>query len=130
MTDPYTITLDVRNGASNGNDGYTNTSTTDGQTYCYRWTGGTDNAGDVLESIRAGVAQINVQLRADSRYHIVTGGFGDGNTQFSFSVTDNYNGVISDVGTVAENDYFNLQVSDSSRQNCTFWCDPRVGNQD
>jgi hypothetical protein len=122
--------LDVRNSASNGHDGYTNTSTTDGQTYCYKWTGGTDNAGDVVESIRAGVAQINVQLRADSRYHIVAGAFGDGNTQFSFNATDNYNGVISDVGTVAEDDYFKLQVSDSSRTNCTFWCDPRVGNQD
>lgn len=130
MTNPYTITLDVRNGASNGQDGYTNTPTSDGLTYCYRWTGGTDGAGDVMESIRQGVAQINVQLRADPRYHIVTALFQDGNTQFSFNRSDNYNAVISDLGTVAENDYFNLQVTDSSRPNCTFWCDPRVGNQD
>ena len=129
MTNPITITLDVRNSASNGSDGYTNTTTTDGLTYCYRWTGGTDGAGDVLESISAGVAVINVQLRADARYHIVTGGFGDGNTQFTFGRVDNYNATISDIGTVVENDYFNIQVSDSSRTNCTFWCDPRVGNQ-
>lgn len=130
MTNPYTITLDVRNWASNGSDGYTSTTATDGKVYSYKWTGGTDGKGDVAESIAQGVAQINVQLRADSRYHIVGGAFGDGNTQFSFNRSDNYNGMITDVGSVKENDYFKMQVTDSTRSNCTFWCDPRVGNQD
>ena len=35
MTNPYTISLDIRNSPSNGQDGFTNTTTSDGQTYCY-----------------------------------------------------------------------------------------------
>lgn len=129
MTEPYTITLDIRGSASNGSDGYTNTPTSDGLTYCYRWTGGSDSMGNVAESLSAGVASINVQLRADSRYHIENAIFTPGNTQFTFDKTDNYNAVISDLGTATESDYFNMQCSDSSRSNCTFWCDPRIGNE-
>lgn len=130
MTEPYTISLDIRNSASNGQDGFTNTTTSDGQTYCYKWSGGTDGQGGVQESRSAGVAQINVNLIADPRYHIVAGSFSGGDTQFTFTKTGDRSAVVSDAGTAAEQDYFNVQVSDTSRANCTFWCDPRVGNRD
>ena len=130
MTEPYTITLDIRNSPSNGQDGFTNTTTTDGLTYCYKWAGGTDGSGDVQELRSAGVAQINVSLIADARYHIVKGSFSEGDTQFTFTRTGDRTAVVNDAGTAAEQDYFNVQISDSSRPNCTFWCDPRVGNRD
>lgn len=130
MTSPVTIELDIRNSPSNGSDGFTSTPTSDALNYCYKWSGGSDAAGDVFESLATGVAQINVHLIADPRYHIESALFGEGNTQFTFTKTDNYNAVISDLGTAKEEDYFNLQVRDSSRPNCTFWCDPRVGNRD
>ena len=130
MTNPYTISLDIRNSPSNGQDGFTNTTTSDGQTYCYKWSGGTDGQGSVEESRTAGVAQINVNLIADPRYHIVAGSFSGGDTQFTFTKTSDRSAVVSDAGTAAEQDYFNVQVSDTSRANCTFWCDPRVGNRD
>ncbi len=130
MTEPYTISLDIRNSASNGQDGFTNTTTSDGQTYCYKWSGGTDGAGDVQELRSAGVAQINVNLIADPRYHIVTGAFSAGDTQFTFTKTGDRTATITDAGTAAEQDYFNVQITDTTRANCTFWCDPRVGNRD
>ena len=129
MTTIPPIVLDIRSGRSNGSDGFTDTPTSDGLMYCYKWSGGTDGTGNVSESLSAGVASIDVQLRADPRYHIESALFGEGNTQFTFTKTDNYNAVINDLGTATENDYFNLQCSDSSRSDCTFWCDPRVGNE-
>lgn len=130
MTEPYTISLDIRNSASSGSDGFTNTTTSDGQTYCYKWSGGTDGKGGVEESRQAGVAEIHMSLVADPRYHIVQGSFSGGDTQFTFTKTGDRSATISDAGTAAEQDYFNVQISDTSRPNCTFWCDPRVGNRD
>ena len=130
MTDPITVTLDIRCWASNGSDGYTNTTTNDGQTYCYKYSGGTDGAGNVTEHLSSGVAQINIESVADRRYHLINTAMNEGNTQFRISVQSTYQAVITDIGTATEDDYFKLQFQDTieGHNNRTFWCDPRVKN--
>jgi len=132
MTDPITVNLDIRGWASNGKDGFTNTPTNDGKTYCYKWSGGTDGAGNVIEHLRSGVASINITSVADRRYQLIDAKLNDENTQFTISIQNTYQALITDIGTVKEDDHFMLQFKDTieGHNNSTFWCDPRVKNDD
>ena len=132
MTDPITVTLDIRGWPAQKGDGYTNTTTNDGQTYCYKYSGGTDGKGNVIEHLKSGVAQINVNSVADRRYHLIGTKLNDGNTQFSISIQSTWQAVITDIGTVNEDDYFQLQFQDTieGHNNRTFWCDPTIKNKD
>ena len=132
MTDPITITLDIRSWASNGSDGYTNTTCNDGTVYCYKYSGGTDGAGNVIEHLHSGVSDINVQTVADRRFKIIDAQLSPGTTQFQITVTDTWKALIHDIGTAKEDDYFKLQFQDTieGHNNRTFWCDPRVKNDD
>lgn len=126
------INLDIRAGASSGNDGYTNTPTNDGKTYCYKWTGGTDGQGNIVEHLKSGVESITVTSVADRRFQIINSEMSPGNTQFTITVTSTYQATISDIGSVKEDDYFKLQFKDTipGHNNRTFWCDPRIKNAD
>lgn len=132
MTDPITINLDIRAGASNGSDGFTNTPTNDGKTYCFKWSGGTDGAGNVVEHLRAGVADINISTVADRRFHLIDAKLSDGTTQFRIAITSTWQAVITDIGSVKEDDSFSLQFRDTieGHNSRTFWCDPRIKNDD
>ncbi len=126
------VGLDVRIGPR---DGYTQaafqggTSNPGNFTYYYKYSGGTDGNGNVVESGR-GAVDIFLTLSSDPRYVIDYGGFGAGNTQLSFTRTDNTHATIHDVNTADESDYFNVRITDTGNGNCQFWCDPRVTNQD
>ncbi|MEM7279433.1 MAG: hypothetical protein AAF385_15070 [Pseudomonadota bacterium] len=130
MTDAVTAKLDIRAGPASPGDGYTNTPTSNGKTYCYQWTGGSDGHGNITEDLRTGVGAINIEVIADQRFHIVEVGFGEGNTQFAYHPINNTHGTISDAGTAVELDYFNVQLINTiNEENCTFWCDPNVRNR-
>lgn len=133
MTDPITITLDIHAWDSRNNDGYTNTTCNDGTIYCYKWGGGTDGKGNVIEHLKSGgAADINIHTVADKRFHIIGAEVSEGTTQFQITVTDTWKALIHDIGTANEDDYFKLQFVDTipGNNSRTFWCDPKIKNDD
>jgi len=126
------INLDIRAGASNGHDGFTNTPTNDGKTYCYKWTGGTDGKGNVTEHLSSGAETIMITSVADRRFVMIGTEMSPGNTQFTLTKTSSYQATITDIDNVKEDDYFKLQFQNTipGHNNSTFWCDPRVKNDD
>lgn len=124
------VGLDIRNSASSGSDGYTNTNTSNGSIYCYKYSGGTDGNGGVEESPNAGSGTITVQIGGDPRYSIDSVGFsGDIESQLSWAHgTNNTIAVITDTDTSSGNGYYSVIGSDSTA-NCTFPCDPPITNK-
>jgi hypothetical protein len=126
------INLDIRAWASSGSDGYTNTTTNDGKIYCYKWSGGTDGKGNVTEHLSSGAESITITSVADRRFEIIDSQMNEGNTQFTLTVTSTYQATITDIDNAVEDDYFKLQFKNTipGHNNSTFWCDPRVKNDD
>lgn len=126
------INLDIRAGASTGSDGFTNTPTSDGHTYCYKWSGGSDTHGNVIEHLSSGAEDIMITCVADRRFVIIGSEMSPGNTQFTLTLTSSYQATITDIDTVKEDDYFKLQFRNTipGYNNATFWCDPRIKNDD
>lgn len=124
------VTLDVRNFPSAAGSGYNNVAASNGKTYSYRYTGGTDGQGSVYEHDR-GTATINVTLSADSRYH-VTGVFftqPDGHpNEFSGVVTSPTTATITDLNDAVGSGRFGLTITDTVA-NCTVPCDPVISNE-
>lgn len=123
------VSLDVRNFASNGSDGYTDTTASNNATYSYRYTGGSDNGGDVNFHGRGRVT-LTVQLQSDPRYQISSVGFtGDTNNQLTWLAQNApTTAVIQDLNTVVQNANYKITVSDTTA-NCTVPCDPQINNK-
>jgi hypothetical protein len=131
MTTPITVNLDIHAWASSPNDGYTNTACSDGTIYSYKWTGGTDGKGNVIEHLQSGNAtDINVESVADRRFILIDAQLSPGTTQFQISIQNTFKALIHDIGTANEDDHFKLQFRDDieGHNARTFWCDPGVRN--
>lgn len=125
-----TVSLDVRNWASNGSDGYTSTTASNGAVYSYQYTGGSDGHGNVSETTGAGSATITVSLHSDSRYTISAVNIsGDIENQLSSLPVSNgaTSVVITDSDSSSGSGYYNIVVSDNTA-GCTFPCDPIITN--
>ena len=125
-----TIDLDVRNFPSNGNDGYTNTTASNGATYSYRYTGGDNNGGNVTFTTRGRVT-IVLQLQSDPRYTINSVGFtGDTNNQLSLESNPHAqtHATIQNLNSVVQTANYKVTVTDSTA-NCTAPCDPQIINK-
>jgi hypothetical protein len=124
------ITLDVRNFASSGSDGYTNTTASDGNTYCYRYTGGTDGAGGVEQTADGDSGTITVTVGMDPRYQINRVQFsGDIEAQLSWAAgASSRVAVITDSDTSSGSGDYVVIVQDTSA-NCTVPCDPPITNK-
>lgn len=124
------VDLDIRNSASSGADGYTNTTTSNGSTYCYKYSGGTDGNGGVEESANAGSGTITVQIGGDPRYSISNVTFsGDIESQLSWAQgANNTIAVITDTDTSSGSGYYSVLGHDSTAD-CTFPCDPIITNR-
>lgn len=123
------VTLDVRNFASNGSDGYTDTTASNNAIYSYRYTGGNDNGGNVDFTGRGRVT-LTVQLQSDPRYQIGNVGFtGDTNNQLTWLAQNApKTAVIQDVNTAVQNANYKITVNDTTA-NCTVPCDPQINNK-
>ena len=123
------VSLDVRNFPPNGSDGYTNTTASNNATYSYRYTGGSDNGGDVTFNGRGRVT-LTVHLQSDPRYEIGNVGFtGDANNQLTWLAQNApTTAVIQDLNTVVQNANYKVTVNDTSA-NCTVPCDPQIINK-
>lgn len=127
----FNVNLDVRNWASNGTDGYTNTTASNNAVYCYMYTGGSDGHGGVDESPGAGVGTITVTVGGDPRYKITDVTFtGDIQNQLSRQLGGNNNtsAIITDTDTSTGDGYYSVIVTDTS-VNCSFPCDPPIKNK-
>lgn len=124
------VTLDVRNFSSGGQNGYTDTTASNGNTYSYKYTGGSDSHGDVYEHDR-GTAIIYVTIRADPRYHVndVTFVQPAGHpAEFSKTITGATTVTITDLNDSVGAGSFCVQVLDTVA-NCTVPCDPIIDNR-
>ena len=127
---PTSTTLDVRNVASNGGDGYTNVQAANGATYSYRYTGGNQpgNNGSVQYGIGGGNAAITLHLTSDPRYQISSIGFqNDPNNQLSTHGNANTMRVINDSCSGPLDGKYTVTVLDTSA-NTTIPCDPTIKN--
>ena len=128
MAQDFVVSLDVRNSAQT-EPGWANTVASNGSTYGYRYTGGADGAGNVVEQGR-GNATITVNLIADSNYYEMhdVGFADDPEGQLSKKSLDTLKVEIKDKNDKVEtNAYYSITVKDKVA-NCTLVCDPRVSN--
>lgn len=124
------VTLDVRNFASSGSDGYTNTTGSNGQPYSYRYTGGTDNAGGVEQIADGESGTITVTMRSDPRYRIDHVDFtGDLESQLTWAAGPSPTvAVITDSDTSTGDADYAVVVRDTAAD-CTVSCDPPIKNK-
>jgi hypothetical protein len=128
MSQPYTVTLDVRNSAQT-DPAWTNVVASNGKTYGYRYAGGSDGSGNVVEQGR-GSEDITVNLIADPNYYKMQDikFEDDPENQLSKKSLADLQVVIKDKNDKVEsNAYYKITVKDKVAD-CTLLCDPRVSN--
>ena len=128
MTTAVSVGLSARNVPSNGSDGYTNATTSGGHTYSYKYTGGTDGAGNTSEPSAAGEVDITVTITG-TNFQIDGISKTDPQNQLTTSVgADKLTAEIVDANTHTEDGYYSISVKDTSNSE-TFTADPRVTNR-
>lgn len=131
MPSPVNVNLDVRNFSSGGANGYTDVIASNGATYSYKYTGGSDNHGNVNVTVGGGQAAINVTVGTDARYSITNVTFSPANSQFSWHAGGHAAvAVIVDTATAVVDVKYTTIVTDSGSTppNCTIPCDPMIQN--
>lgn len=129
MPGPVNVSLDVRNFSSGGADGYTDVLASNGATYSYKYTGGSDNHGNVQVMVGGGQAAINVMVGGDPRYSITNITFNPTDSQFTWHAGGNARvAVIIDTAATVASVKYTVIVTDSTA-NCTVPCDPIIQNK-
>lgn len=123
------ISLDVHNTPSNGSDGYTDTTASNGATYSYRYSGGEGNGGDVIFKTRGRVT-VSVHLANGSGYSIDDVSFTDDTGEQLSWLNPNAGKVatIQNLNTVVQVANYKVTVRDEAAD-ITVPCDPRIVNQ-
>jgi hypothetical protein len=126
------ISLDIRlNGSSD--PGWTNVKAGNGTTYGYKYSGGDDGAGGLVQTVDQsgnGRDTAPFQLVADNRYQISGVNFlNDPLNQLSWNGNSPRAGSIVDANTQVENAEYTVIVSDTQNGNALIVCDPPVRNQ-
>ncbi len=124
------VGLDVRNFPSTGKDGYTDTTASNSAVYSYKYSGGSDGNGNMVETADGVTGTITITLHSDPRYQ-ATGVLisGDIEDQLSWAMAPNSTTsvIITDKDTACGSGYYSVVVSDTSAK-CTFGCDPAITN--
>jgi len=129
MPGPVNVSLDVRNFSSGGADGYTDVLASNGATYSYKYTGGSDNHGNVQVMVGGGQAAINVMVGGDPRYSITNITFNPTDSQFTWHAGGNARvAVIIDTAATVASVKYTVIVTDSTAH-CTVPCDPMIQNK-
>ena len=129
MPGPVNVSLDVRNFSSGGADGYTDVLASNGATYSYKYTGGSDNHGNVQVTVGGGQAAINVTVGGDPRYSITNITFNPTDSQFTWHAGGNARvAVIIDTAATVASVKYTVIVTDSTAH-CTVPCDPIIQNK-
>lgn len=129
MPSNVNVSLDVRNFPSNGSDGYTNSTATNGAVYSYKYSGGNGpNGGGNAEFNGRGNANVIVQMHSDQRYSITNVTFNDPNNQLSWVDHAPKTANIHNQNSVEQTAYYEIFVFDSNA-GCTIPCDPQIINK-
>lgn len=130
MPNTPNINLDVRNAAST-DPGWHTVSASNGQPYSYRYSGGDDGAGGLLQVVNQGRDTAPLQLIADQRYQISGHNFSnDTHNQLTWNGNGNRAGTIIDANNQVETAEYSITVTDTGNGNCTIECDPQIVNRD
>lgn len=122
------INLDVRNFSSSA-PGWHDVQASNGQTYSYCFTGGSDGAGGLNLQTGQGTGTAPLQLVAAPRYQIADCTFtGDIHHQLSWRGSGNRAGTITDQNDAREEAAYIIQVTDTDNGNCTIECHPPIIN--
>jgi hypothetical protein len=124
------ITLEVHDHASSGNDGYTDTTASNGAVYSYRYSGGEGSGGDVIFRTRGRVT-VHVRLPNGSNYVVEQVRFsGDTHDQLSWLARQGSprHAVIQDVNDTVQTARYKITVRDT-RNGMTVPCDPIMANR-
>lgn len=128
MPQTVNVTLDCRNSRSNG-DGYVNVKGSNNQWYSYKYTGGSDGAGNVTVH-KNQPANVVVTIQADQRYHVSdTAVTNDPHGNISKSKGDKTATFADDAKDVERDIYYQVTVLDNVA-NATFVADPKIDNID
>lgn len=126
------INLDIRNSAQT-EPGWVNVQASNQQTYSYRYTGGDDGSGGLVQTVGQGRDTAPVRLSADSRYQLIGSNAcvfaNDSNSQLTWNGQSSYAGNIVDANTAVETAKYTLNVTDTGNGNCTIPCDPQIKNE-
>jgi len=126
------IDLDIRIGGST-DQGWVNVTASNGKTYGYKYSGGDDGAGGLVQTVDAsgnGRDTAPLQMIADRRYQISNVQFfDDPNSQLTWNGNSAYAGSIVDANTKVETAKYTVYVIDTDESNGTINCDPTVRNQ-
>lgn len=126
------INLDIRLGGST-DPGWTNVKAGNGSTYGYKYSGGDDGAGGLVQSVDQsgnGRDTAPFQLVADNRYQISGVNFlNDTQNQLSWNGNSTRAGSIVDANTQVETAEYTVIVSDTQNGNALIVCDPPIRNQ-
>ena len=118
------VTLNVSDSAQTG---YTATPASNGSTYYYKYTGGSDGNGNVTEKV--GSPQDIVVLMDTTGYKINDVSFAnDPNDQLTWSRDSDTQITIADADTVVESNAYYKIVAANAAGTITFDCDPRITN--
>lgn len=124
------ISLEIHNHASNGSDGYTNTTASNGAVYSYRYSGGEGNGGDVVFRTRGRVT-VNIHVANDSGYSIEDVEFhDDANQQLSWLGKHGgaSSAVIQDKNDAVQTARYKITVTDEA-SDVSVPCDPIIANR-
>ena len=126
------INLDLRNSAQS-EPGWVNVQASNNQTYSYRYTGGDDGAGGLVQTVGQGRDTAPVRLTADPRYQLCDTTpcvfADDSRSQLTWSGQSAYAGSIIDANTAVETAKYTLNVKDTGNRNCNIPCDPQIKNE-
>lgn len=126
------ISLDIRlNGSTD--PGWINVKASNGTTYGYKYSGGDDGAGGLVQTVDQsgrGRDTAPFQLAADNRYQIAGVNFlNDPLNQLTWNGNSPRAGSIVDANTQVENAEYTVIVSDTQNGNALVVCDPPIRNQ-
>ena len=126
------VSLDIRlNGSSD--PGWINVKVANGATYGYKYSGGDDGAGGLVQKVDSsgnGRDTAPLQLVADNRYQISGVNFlNDPLNQLSWNGSSTRAGAIVDANTQVENAEYTVIVTDTQNGNVLIVCDPPIRNQ-
>lgn len=127
MPQTVNISLDCRNFKTTNDKSYTNVKGSNKEWYSFRYTGGTDNKGNVTV-IKGNPTDVVVTIHADSRYDVsATAVRNDPKGDISKSKSQKA-ATFADNAADEEHDiYYTVTVLDTVA-NATFDADPRIDN--
>jgi hypothetical protein len=126
------ISLDIRlNGSTD--PGWVNVKAANGTTYGYKYSGGDDGAGGLVQTVDSsgnGRDTAPFQLVADNRYQIAGVNFlNDPLNQLTWNGNSGRAGSIVDANSQVETAEYTVIVTDTQGSNALIVCDPQVKNQ-